>query len=165
MVPMGMLALTAAATAWAFVSGTPTDSGGGLYLDVLNLQWWQAIMAIAVALGVSPAPWITALATGRLLFRADLERQIKKSDTEHEKALAQQKAYYEALLQNKDQRYAELSTANQGNVQAAAAERDRANEITDAALEMAEVIRANNHFLESFGQAQRIAEGTAQNGT
>ena len=134
------------------------EGGGGFYIDLLNLQWWQALLAIIVALGLSPAPWITAVATGRLLFRADLERQLARSDREHEKAFSQQKDYYEALLAERKGRYDELAVANQVNTNAALKERERADEITDTLLEVSAVIEANNHFLESFGQARKIAE-------
>lgn len=133
-------------------------AGGGFYVDLLNLQWWQALIGIVVALGLSPAPWITALATGRLLFRADLDERLRKRDQEHEKALESQKSYYEALLVGKDERYADLKSANEANAQAAIRERERAEEITDVALELSDIVRANNHFLESLGAVSEIVE-------
>lgn len=36
----------------------------------LDLQWWQSVVAIVAALGLSPAPWILGLALGRITFTA-----------------------------------------------------------------------------------------------
>lgn len=161
MVPIGMLALMAIGRTTATFAGVVNGDAGGFYVDLLNLQWWQAIIALIVALGISPAPWITALAAGRLLFRADLERQLAKSDTEHEKALAQQKDFYDALLADRKERYDDLVAANNANAQAAARGQERADELTDTLLEFGGLVEANNHFLASLGKAQLIAEGTA----
>ena len=163
MIPTAML-LSAAAV---FAS---TGGASGLYIDLLDIQWWQAILAIATALGLSGAPWLTALAAGRLLFRADLERQLAGKDKEHARAqaekdanharaMAEQKEHYEALRRLDAERYGELKESNAANVLAAQAERQRADEVTDAALEVVDVVRANSHIMESFHQAAKIADG------
>jgi len=140
------------------LSAAFASAGGGLYIDLLDIQWWQAVLALAGALGVSGAPWLTALAAGRLLFRADLERQLKEKDANHERAMLEQKQHYDALRSLDAERYGELKESNAANVQAAQAERRRADEVTDAALEVVDVVRANSHIMESFHQAAKIVD-------
>lgn len=159
MVPVGMLALAFTAATGVMISGASDPSGGGLYVDLLNVQWWQALIAGAVGLGLSPAPWITALATGRLLFRADFERQLAKKDEEHSRAMAQQVSYYEGLRELDKERFDELKLTNAANAAAAQTERRRADEVTDAVLEVGDVVKANTHVLNSFhAAADRIRE-------
>ncbi|MDF2915906.1 MAG: hypothetical protein K0S70_123 [Microbacterium sp.] len=153
MIPTAMIL---SAVALAAVGG-----GTGVYVDLLNLQWWQAVLGIGAALGVSGAPWLTALAAGRLLFRADLDRQLKKSDEEHAKAMAQQKDYYEALREIDKQHYGELKESNIANAIAAQTERKRADDVTDAVLEVGAVLEANTHALNSFHRAVEIAQSEA----
>lgn len=161
MVPVGMLALAfTAATAVTF-GGIEQAPGGGFYVDLLNLQWWQALIGIAVGLGLSPAPWITALATGRLLFRADMERQlnakdaeharaIERIDIEHARAMAEAKTNYETLRNIDKERYDEVKDALAANAIALEAQRSRSDEVTDGLLEVGDVLKANVHVLESF---------------
>lgn len=126
------------------------NPSGGIYLDLLNLQWWQLIVGIVVALGMSPAPWITALATGRLLFRGDLDQRLKERDLAHEKALAQRDAYHEALLRAKDERYAELQQSNKANADAARQERERADRATAQLSEVTEALEASSHIMAAL---------------
>lgn len=114
-------------------------SGGGLYLDLLNIQWWQGILAILVALGLSPAPWLTAMATGRLLFRGDLAERLAERDKHHAALLAAQEA-----------RYADLEASNNRNVEAAQQERMRADQATAALEKVAEALEANSHIMSAF---------------
>lgn len=124
--------------------------GGGIYLDLLNLQWWQVLVGILVALGMSPAPWITALATGRLLFRGDLDQRLKERDIAHEKALAQRDAYHNAILAERDARYAELQESNKANADAARQERDRADRATGQLSEVTEALEASSHIMAAL---------------
>lgn len=151
MTPVGILALAFTAATGAVLGGVPDAVGsGGFYVDLLNLQWWQALLAGAVALGLSPAPWITALATGRLLFRADLERQLKAKDEEHARAMAQAEAYYQGMRTVDKDRYDELKVAHATNVLALEAERSRSDEVTEGLLGVGAVVEANTHVLQSF---------------
>lgn len=150
MTPVGILALAFTAATGAILGGTPDQGSGGLFIDVLNLQWWQVLVGGAVALGLSPAPWITALATGRLLFRADLERQLKAKDEEHARAIAQAQSNYETLRAVDRERYDELKLAHATTALALEAERSRSDEVTDGLLGMGAVVEANTHVLQSF---------------
>jgi hemoglobin-like flavoprotein len=112
-------------------------------VDLLNLQWWQAAVGVLVALGLSPAPWLAALATGRLQFAAP-------ALAEKERALAEQKRHYEALIAEKDK-------TSETNRIAAEKNKDRADQVTDAALGMAKVIEANTHVIASVNEIAREA--------
>jgi hypothetical protein len=142
--------------AWLIALTTYTaevDQGGGsgLVIDLLNLQWWQAFVGLVILLGLSPAPWLTGLAIGRIQFAGP-------AAAEKERALAEQKRHYEALMDVQQERYSELQEANKKNVEAAERERNRADSATDAALQVAQVIEANNHVLESMNQVAREAQ-------
>lgn len=133
----------------------------GLVLDFANLAWWQALLGVIFALGLSPAPWITGLAMGRLQFaaaaRRDFERQLREQVEMHGRELGAKDVYYGALLDGKDQRYADLKEASTKNAEAAERERRRADEVTDAALDMTEALQASTHVIASVNQIAREA--------
>jgi hypothetical protein len=130
--------------AWSAVAESGgQDAPGGVVVDLLNLQWWQAAVGVLVALGLSPAPWLAALATGRLQFAAP-------ALAEKERALAEQKRHYEALIAEKDK-------TSETNRIAAEKNKDRADQVTDAALGMAKVIEANTHVIASVNEIAREA--------
>lgn len=136
-------------------------AGGGIYVDLLNIQWWQAVVALLVALGLSPAPWLTAMATGRLLFRGDLAERIAERDKAHAAALAERDRthaaalaerdrYHAALLAAHEARYADLETSNTRNVEAAQQERQRADKATATLESVAEALEANSHIMAAL---------------
>lgn len=130
-------------------------------IDLLDLQWWQALIAILGILGLSPAPWLLGLAAGRIQFsgpaRKDFDRQLKDKDDAHARELAAKDVYYNALLVGKDQRYADLEKANEANREAARRHEARADNLTEAVLEVAEIVQQNTHVVESFDQVTREA--------
>lgn len=134
----------------------------GLYIDLLNLQWWQTLFVILAALGLSPAPWIAGLIANRIQFtsvaRKDFERQITDMNKAHARELAARDAYHQGLMTGQLQRYADLERSNTANAAAAERERARADEVTDAALALGEVLEANVHALASIGEAAEIVE-------
>lgn len=136
-----------------------TDVGGGpsgIYVDLLNLQWWQGLVAIVGILGLSPAPWLTGLALNRIQFagpaRKDFERQMTEKDTVHEKALTEQARHYEALLEFHRTRYDDLDKSN-------SIHEERADKLTDAAFQMTEVVKANSHVMASLNEVAREQAG------
>jgi hypothetical protein len=135
------------------------DQPSGLTIDLLNLEWWQSLIAILGLLGLSPAPWLLGLAVNRIQFtgpaRADFARQLKDKDDAHQRELAGKDAYYSALLVGKDQRYADLEKANAANLATAEKHEARADELTDAVIEVAEIVRQNTHVVQSFDQVTR----------
>lgn len=137
-----------------------------LVVDLLNLQWWQALLAILGVLGLSPAPWLLGLAANRIGFtapmRADFKRQMDDMAEAHKRELAGKDAYYGALLTGKDERYADLQKTNDANSKAVVKERDRADVVTDAAFEVVEALRANTHVIASI---RELAEETPEGGS
>lgn len=140
------------------VADTTTNSPG-LTVDLLNLEWWQTLIGLLVVLGLSPAPWLLGLAAGRIQFttpaRRDFDRQLKDKDDAHARELAGKDAYYSALLAGKDVRYADLERANEANREAARRHEARADHLTEAVLEVAEIVKQNTHVVESFDQVTR----------
>jgi hypothetical protein len=124
----------------------------GFYVDLLNLQWWQTLIVILGLLGLSPAPWLLGLAAGRIQFsapaRKDFERQMSVAETAHEKALTEKDRHYQALIEFLQTRYSDLEAANK-------IEKERADQLTDAAFEMTDVVRASTHALNSLNQVAR----------
>lgn len=155
---MSVIALLAALAAAVADVGTPT--GGGIVIDIFDMQWWQAIGAFAVLLGLSPAPWITALATGRLLFRADLEARLAERDKAYVELSASKDREHAAILAEREARYADQKRASDVNALAADTERKRADGLTEAVLEVVEVVRGNNHLIGSVVEVAR--EATSQ---
>ena len=74
----------------------------------------------------------------------------------HERELNARDKQSALLLELAGQRYSELQQANQANIEAAERHRRRADEVTDAALEMSEVVRASTHVMASVGEAARV---------
>lgn len=138
------------------------NQGGGMYVDLLNLQWWQAVGAIIAALGLSPAPWLLGLAANRIQFtnvaRKDFERQIAEMTAAHARELTARDAYHQGLMTGQLQRYSDLERSNASNIAAAERERARADEVTDAALELGEILQANTHVMASLHEAAEIVE-------
>lgn len=116
---------------------------GGIVVDLLNLQWWQTVVGLIVLLGLSPAPWLTALAMNRLQFTGPAK-------AEKDRALEEQKRHYEALM-------AEKEKTSETNRAAAEKQRERADQVTDAALGMTRVIEANTHVIASVNEIAREA--------
>jgi hypothetical protein len=66
----------------------------------VQLQWWQWIAGGATLLGMSPAPWITALLTRRLMpLSAHLER-VADLKEQHSLAMQALKEQHARELQN-----------------------------------------------------------------
>lgn len=147
----------------------PDGGGSGILLDLTNLQWWQTLVGILGVLGLSPAPWLLGLATNRIQFaapaRADFESQKKEMREAHERELNSRDKQSSLLLDLAGERYSELQRANQANIEAAERHRRRADEVTDAALEMTEVVRASTHVMASVGEAARVVATEEQDGS
>jgi hypothetical protein len=146
---------------WLALSVLREASSGapGLIIDFTNLQWWQTAIGLLGVLGLSPAPWLLGLAAGKIQFsgpaRRDFERQLVDKDAAHQRELDAKDAYYRALLAGKDERYAELQKANDANREAARRHEERADNLTEAVLEVAEIVQQNTHVVESFDQVTR----------
>lgn len=115
----------------------------GLVVDLLNLQWWQALVGIVGLLGLSPAPWLLGLATNRIQFTAPAQ-------AEKQRALDEKDRHYQALIAEKDK-------TSEGYRLAAEKNKERADHVTDAALDMTRVIEANTHVIASVNEIAREA--------
>ncbi len=133
-------------TVLTIVTEVNDGGGGGVVIDLLNLQWWQTLIALLAAAGLSPAPWILGLATNKIQFTA-------VADATYEKRLAELQAYHEDLSRVKDQRYADLEATAKKNEQAVQIERERADNATKALAESTDVARMATHVIEEMRQA------------
>lgn len=129
-----------------------TASGTGIYIDFTNMQPWQWIGAALIFLGISPAPWITALATGRLLFRADLEARLKVAEQNYENLLAEEARHHIAMLKEVEGRYAEAKDA-------LTTERGRNEKLTDALEDSTKALEVMNTALIEFNKVAKKATG------
>lgn len=148
-----------AATLFAALADVTTPPTQGIVIDVFDVQWWQAVGAVLILLGLSPAPWITALATGRLLFRNDLESRLAERDRAHTALMESKDREHAAILAERETRYSDTKAASAANALAAETERKRADGLTEAVLEVVDVVRGNNHLIESVATVAREAKG------
>jgi len=157
-------------------AGSGGDTTPQLVIDLFNLQWWQALGALAVALGLSPAPWILGLAVNRLQFtktaeaahqreidemKAAHERELTARERSYESQRAQLLEYHGTVIAAKEQRYADLERTNQRNVEVAESQRKRADEVTAALAESTKAVQMTNHVLEEL---RRSAEEATPSG-
>lgn len=145
---------------WMTAEVTPDPQPDpSVYIDLLNLEWWQALIAIIGLLGLSPAPWLLGLATGKIQFtlQADAQhgREISQLEKAHAAEIANLKAYHQAVVEAKDTRYADLEQANQKNIEVGEAHRARADAATAALSQAATAIEASNHIIEAFTEASK----------
>lgn len=152
MIPVLVMVMGAIVASTADVPAGEQTPGPSVILDLLDIQWWQALGMFVGALGLSPAPWLLGLAAGKIQFSAPAER-------EKNRALEEKERHYEALLALERQRYADLEKSNEKNAAAAETERKRANAATDAVLEIKDVVEANTHVIASVHQVAREAAG------
>lgn len=137
----------------------PTPDQTEVLIDVSNVQWWQYIGGILGALGLSPAPWILGLATGKIQFttQADAQhaRELEAREEAYAKEVANLKAYHDAVSAAKDTRYSDLEQANAKNIEAAEVQRVRADAATQALSQATQAIEAANHIIGEFTQASK----------
>ena len=128
--------------------GEEGGGGGGstLVLNLLDLQWWQTLVIVLGAAGLSPAPWILGLATHRIQFTAAAEANYEKRVAEHAE-------HYDALVAVKDQRYADLEAAAQKNERALELEKERADTAMGALVKSTEVAEMTVHVIQELRQA------------
>lgn len=122
----------------------------GVYIDFSNMQPWQWVGGVLLFLGISPAPWITALATGRLLFRADLDSRLKVAQENYEKALTEERRFREALSEAVEARYAVSQDA-------LSTERGRNEKLTDALEDSTKALEVMNGALLEFNKVAKKA--------
>jgi hypothetical protein len=128
--------------------------GGGLTIDLMNLQWWQTLIGLLATAGLSPAPWILGLATNKIQFTST-------ADAAYEKRVKELNDYHDSIVESKDQRYADLEATNAKLEQAVATQQVRADTTTAALAESTEVTKMMGHVIQELRQA---AEEMTTNG-
>ena len=115
-------------------------------VDLANLQWWQALIGLITVLGLSPAPWLLGLASGKIQFSAPAQKtydeRIQDMDEHHKQV--------EAIHV---ERYTDLKESRNYYRDAFNAEHDRANKATETVAEVLDAIKATNHVMSSITQA------------
>lgn len=133
-----------------------------MLIDLANLEWWQTLIGIIGVLGLSPAPWILGLASGRIQFskpaQADYDKRVADLKEQHATSAAALAAFHVDQLAQRDERIAELKTSLAKVDEARTVERDRADAATAMLGRAVEAVEVSNHLLDSLGQAAR--EGT-----
>lgn len=111
----------------------------------LTLEWWQTLVAILGVLGLSPAPWLLGLATGRLQFTTPADRV-------YEARAAELAKHHDEIQAMHLSRYEDMKRSRDGWREAVEVERTRADRATATATEAMEAIKVANHFYEAFTQ-------------
>ena len=112
-------------------------------VDLANLQWWQALIGLITVLGLSPAPWLLGLASGKIQFSAPAQ----KTYTERIQDLDEHHKHVEAI---QVERYADLKESRNYYRDAFNTEHDRANKATETVAEVLDAIKATNHVMSSI---------------
>lgn len=138
--------------------------------DITDIQWWQALIAVISGLGLSPAPWLLGLATGKIQFTdpaqasfdgrvADLKAShveaLNEQDKNHERYTDELIAHHNILRSMDQDRYDEMKQSRDGYRTAAREQRDRADRATESAAQAVEAVQATNHLLESLAIVSR----------
>lgn len=128
-----------------------------MLIDLADLSWWQTLVAIAAALGLSPAPWILGLSLGRIQFSrpASIEHNERIADLKESHALGLKNlvAYHDGILKGRDDRYADVKESRDGYKAATVVERQRADKVTDALAEFGELGKLAVHALTAIDDA------------
>ena len=115
-------------------------------VDLANLQWWQALIGLITVLGLSPAPWLLGLASGKIQFSTPAQKiyadRIQDLDEHHKQVEAIQA-----------ERYADLKESRNYYRDAFNTEHDRANKATETVAEVLDAIKATNHVMSSINIA------------
>lgn len=134
-----------------------TSQNGTLIIDLLNMQWWQALFGIIAALGLSPAPWILGLATNRIQFTAAANAAYEKREQvmreNHAREMAALESYHEKVLLAKDQRYSDLEEVHDRNVVALGSQTERADKATNAVYGVTGALKQTAHVIDELRQA------------
>lgn len=143
-----------------------TPNNGTLIIDLLNMQWWQALFGIVAGLGLSPAPWILGLATNRIQFTAAANAAYEKREADLKAGFAREmqalRDYHEQVLAAKDQRYADLEEVHDRNVEALNSQTERADKATTAVYGVTGALKQTAHVIDELRQA---AQEVTPNGT
>lgn len=83
---------------------------------MIDLQWWQAVAALLGLLGLSGAPWITALLRGNLLTRTNHNEIVTKLEAAHSLAIENIQTAHALLITQKDAEVKRMEERHAGTV-------------------------------------------------
>lgn len=153
--------------AQVIVAAETSPDSPRLLVDLLDVQWWQWLGMVLGALGLSPLPWIGGLAAGKIQFSAVAQKahdeQVQRLEEAHKRELDARNAYHKGLMDAAEQRYADSQEAARVNAAAAERNKERADQVTDALLDLGQFIQGTQHFMESAleaGQKEVTERGT-----
>lgn len=93
----------------------------------MEFQWWQWLGGLITLLGLSPAPWLVAVLTGRLLTLGAHLRRVGDIQSAHKLEMDHQTAMHARELAAKDVEIARLTADRADERTATRVERDRAD--------------------------------------
>lgn len=143
-----------------------------------GFDWWQGLVILIGALGLSPAPWILGLAFNRIQFTKTAtelhDQRVAELKEGHARELDAAKAsaavavttatnaavtaidmatkHHQELSAAKDAAYAEMRQSRDYYREARLAEQARANAATDQLADMAELAKANLQALRALDE-------------
>lgn len=136
-------------------------------IDIANLQWWQQLFGIIAIIGLSPAPWLLGVATGRIQFTAPAAKNyaertaelkaaqaltLEEKDKTHSASMAELVKHHTELRNIDAARYEEMKASRDGYRTATKEQRARADAATEAVGRAVEAVDTMNHFLSSLDQ-------------
>jgi hypothetical protein len=147
-----------------------------MVIDLMNLEWWQTLVGILALLGLSPAPWLLGVATGRIQFTAPAQRafdeRVAELKASHEIALAEKDKthaqltgelikHHDELRKGDAERYQEMKLSRDGYRTSTKEQRERADRATETAAQAVEAIDTTNRLLASLNVvAEEATRGT-----
>jgi len=128
-------------------------------LTVPSLEWWQALVALAAAVGLSPAPWLFGMARDKIAFtapmRAAFETRVEEIKAAHARELAERDRHHAAELQSRADVATEVKESRELMRIAHSEEQDRADRATAALAETAaKTANLTGYLLEAFNEAK-----------
>lgn len=141
-------------------------------IDLLSITWWQGVIGLVGVLGLSPAPWLLGLATGRIQFSAPAQKsfdgrveELKEANrialaaatAAHTSAIAELVKHHEELDKVKDAAHAETKESRDYYRAARIEEAKRADMATDQLADVVEVVKVNMKMLNAIDEAAKDA--------
>jgi hypothetical protein len=117
----------------------------------IDLQWWQSLIGILVLLGLSPAPWITAMLAGRLMTLGAHERRVADVRKADEATMAEMRRNQDTLEKRHDATIERLKEERSYERAAKDTERERSDKLADKLMSVTEEFGATTvHLLRSL---------------
>lgn len=119
----------------------------------IDLQWWQAALAIITGLGLSAAPWIAALLAGRIMTLGQHTRRVADLDKAHGELVAEKDRAIAAAERRHDATVKRIVEERDYERAAKDAERQRSDKLADKLGDVTEEFgQTTVHLLKSLGE-------------